>query len=100
MRAEDPSLEHLLAFADRTGEIIGAMFHGYSAELLHRTATVLGRDNDARRYGERARRVREAIAEEYFDGQGHLTVESQGTYVLALPSDTCRRGIKGPRFRG
>lgn len=84
VRAEDPSLEHLLAFADRTGEIIGAMFHGYSAELLRRTAAVLGYDDDAMRYGERARRVREAIAEEYFDGQGNLTVECQGTYVLAL----------------
>jgi alpha-L-rhamnosidase len=84
VRAEDPSLEHLLEFADRTGEIIGAMFHGYSAELLHRTAAVLGHDGDARRYGERARHVREAIAEEYLDGHGHLAVESQGLYVLAL----------------
>jgi alpha-L-rhamnosidase len=84
VREEDPSLEHLLEFADRTGEIIGAMFHGYSAELLHRTAAVLGYDDDAQRYGERARRVRAAIAEEYFDGQGNLTVESQGMYVLAL----------------
>ena len=84
VRAEDPSLEHLLAFADRTGEIIGAMFHGYSAELLHRAATVLGRDDDAKRYGERAQRVAEAIAEEYFDGNGNLAVECQGTYVLAL----------------
>jgi alpha-L-rhamnosidase len=84
VREEDPSLEHLLDFADRTGEIIGAMFHGYSAELLHRTAAVLGHHGDAQRYGERARRVREAIGEEYFDGQGKLMVESQGMYVLAL----------------
>jgi alpha-L-rhamnosidase len=84
VRAEDPSLDHLLAFADRTGEIIGAMFHGYSAGLLHRAAAVLGRDDDAKRYGERAQRVREAIADEYFDGAGNLAVACQGTYVLAL----------------
>lgn len=84
VRAEDPSLEHLLAAADRTGEVIGAMFHGYSAELLHRAAAALGRDDDARRYGDRGRRVREAIADEYFDGAGNLAVACQGTYVLAL----------------
>lgn len=84
VRAEDPSLEHLLACADRTGEIIGAMFHGYSAELLHRIATALGRDDDAKRYGERAQNVQRAIAEEYFDGAGNLAVACQGTYVLAL----------------
>lgn len=84
VRAEDPSLEHLLEFADRTGEVIGAMFHGYSAELLHRAATVLGRDGDAQRYGDRALRVAEAVAEEYFDGKGNLSVDCQGTYVLAL----------------
>ena len=60
------------------------MFHGYSAELLHLAATVLGRSDDAARYGTRAQRVREAIAAEYFDEAGNIAVPCQGTYVLAL----------------
>ena len=82
--AADPSLEHMLAAADRTGEIVGTLYHAYSTELLHRIAAVLGIEEDEHRYGERAARTREAFAEEYLDTRGRLAVETQGTYVLAL----------------
>jgi alpha-L-rhamnosidase len=84
VKAEDPTLEHMLAAADRTGEMIGAMFHGHSTDLLARVAAVLGFAEDEERYRERARLVREAVAEEYMDRGGRLSVETQGTYVLAL----------------
>jgi alpha-L-rhamnosidase len=82
--AQDPSLEHMLAVAERTGELIGAMCHGHSAELLGRIAAVLGHDDDAARYLEQARAVRRAFAAEYLDDDGVLTIATQGTYVLAL----------------
>jgi alpha-L-rhamnosidase len=96
VKAEDPTLEHMLAVADRTGEMIGAMFHGHSADLLARVAAILGFAEDEERYRERARLVREAVAEEYMDRSGRLTVETQGTYVLALALDMvpeARRGL-------
>ena len=82
--AENPSLEHMLAAAGRSGELIGAMFHGHSAELLGRIAAVLGRSADAARYAAQAAAARAAFAAEYLDGHGGLTVATQGTYVLAL----------------
>jgi alpha-L-rhamnosidase len=82
--ARATSLDDLLAAAELPGELIAAMFHGYSAELLGQAADALGRQADAERYRRRAADVRDAFAEEYLDGSGNLLVRSQGVYVLAL----------------
>lgn len=68
----------------RTGEIVGALFQGLSLDLIADTAQVLGKDEDARAYRERATRVRDAFAQLYLDGHGRLTQDLQGPYVLAL----------------
>ena len=84
VKVADPSLEHMLAVAETTGEIIAAMFHHRSLDVLSSVAAVLGRDDDARAYRHRAAAVKHAFAEEYLDGAGGLWSPSQGTYVLAL----------------
>ncbi|MEO7123399.1 MAG: family 78 glycoside hydrolase catalytic domain [Lacisediminihabitans sp.] len=82
--AENPSLEHMLSVAVRSGEPIAAMFHGWSLEVLGKAAHALGHESDGDWYLDRARLVREAFADEYIDSHGRFSFDAQGTYVLAL----------------
>lgn len=65
-------------------EMAAAMFHAHSTEIVSRVAQVLGRADDARRFVERAGRIRDAFAAEYVDPAGALPEQRQGLYVLAL----------------
>ena len=84
VKVADPSLEHMLAVAETTGEIIAAMFHYRALDVLSSVAAVLDRDHEAQAYRDRATGVKGAFAEEYLDGAGGLWSPTQGTYVLAL----------------
>jgi len=84
MKVEDPSLDHALSVATRSGELIAPMFHGWSLGVLAEAAAELGRESDAEYYLDRSRRVRQAFAEEYLDDSGRLPFDRQGAYVLAL----------------
>jgi alpha-L-rhamnosidase len=75
---------------DRKGDtplaLIGAAYYGRSAGILAESARVLGRSDDAKRYGDEAASVRTAFAKEYFDTEGKLknAPETQTAYILAL----------------
>ncbi len=75
---------------DRRGDtplpLLGAAFYARSARILADTARVLGRKEDAKRYGDEAAAVRSAFAKEYFDANGKLqnAPETQTAYVLAI----------------
>lgn len=84
---EAPLPEAAMIAPQRTGEVVAAMFHAHVLRLLAQIAEVLGRTEDARRYGDRAERVRAAFSDEYLDAEGRLPVQLQGPYVLALAFD-------------
>ncbi len=99
VKVADPSLAHMLAVAETTGEIIAAMFHYRSLDVLSSVAAVLDRHGEAQAYRDRAFAVKQAFAEEYLDGSGGLWSPTQGTYVLALafgivPADQHEQAVR------
>lgn len=69
--------------------LLGAAFHARSARILADAARALGRDDDAKRFGDDTAAVRAAFTKEYFDADGKLktTPETQTGYVLAIAFD-------------
>ena len=65
-------------------DLIATAFFAHSADLLARSASVLGREDDARRYGALRDEVREAFRREFVSANGRLTSNTQTAYALAL----------------
>ncbi|MET8976415.1 glycoside hydrolase family 78 protein [Streptomyces sp. NPDC004539] len=81
----DPSAPPDRPFEARTdGHLVATAYRVHSADLLARTATVLGEHEDAARYGELADAVRAAFGKEYVTPGGRLVSDSQTAYALAL----------------
>lgn len=66
---------------------VATAYHAHSASLMARIAAVLGRDDDAARYGELAGNARAAWQAEYLDADGRLTPDTQANHVRALAFD-------------
>lgn len=81
---EAPMPDSAMIAPARTAEIVAAMFHANSLKIIADTAEVIGKAEDAARYRDRHRRVREAFIAEYVDSDGRLPVAMQGPYVNAL----------------
>ena len=85
---------------DRHGDtplpLLGNAFYARSATILANSARVLGRADEAKRYGDEAAAVRLAFATEYFDAAGKLriTPETQTAYVLAIAFDLIPEKLK------
>jgi len=66
---------------------VATAFYAHSAGLMARIATVLGKEDDARRYTELSEQVRLAWQAEYLDAQARLTPDTQANHVRALAFD-------------
>lgn len=75
LKAMDPSTDH--------GAVATAYLYR-SSSLLVRIAELLGRHEDADRYDELARNVKDAWQREFLTDDGRLTVDRQAEYVRAL----------------
>jgi alpha-L-rhamnosidase len=64
--------------------LVATAYFAYSAEHLAKTAHVLGRADDAKRFGELAALVRAAFCAEYVGADGRMTSDAQTAYALAL----------------
>ncbi len=67
--------------------MIATMFFAHSTDLLRRSAEVLGKDDDAARYGELFEEIREAFLREYVTPGGRVMSDTQTAYLLALAFD-------------
>lgn len=65
-------------------ELIATAYFAHSADLLARSARVLGRDEDAARYGQLFEDVRRAFQQRFIDADGQVGGGTQTAYVLAL----------------
>ncbi|WP_030925123.1 glycoside hydrolase family 78 protein [Streptosporangium amethystogenes] len=65
-------------------EIVATAYFARSADLLARTAALLGRAEEESRYQALAARVRQAFQNEYTTASGRLLSDSPTAYVLAL----------------
>ncbi|GAA2077263.1 family 78 glycoside hydrolase catalytic domain [Microbacterium hatanonis] len=68
-------------------EIVATAYFARSARIVAETAALLGRDEDAARYGALADEVRTAFHREYVSPSGRLLSDSTTAYALALVFD-------------
>jgi alpha-L-rhamnosidase len=68
-------------------DLIATAFFAHSTDLLQRIALVLGKREDAARYGEQLGRVKAAFRDEFVSGRGRVGENTQTAYVLALQFD-------------
>ena len=82
-----------LAFASNASDYPGATtdkdlvqqaYFARSTDLLQRTATLLGRSDDARKYADLLAGIRKAFVAEFVSANGRLTSNTQTAYALAL----------------
>ena len=65
-------------------ELIGTAFYAYDSQIMSRIASILGLDQDARRYQELHTATVEAFQKEFVTPDGLVTSATQTAYVLAL----------------
>ncbi|HEU4722312.1 MAG TPA: family 78 glycoside hydrolase catalytic domain, partial [Gemmatimonadaceae bacterium] len=65
-------------------DLIATAFYAHSTDLLARSATVLGKTEDARAYRALFERIRAAWTTEYVTASGRLSSNTQTAYALAL----------------
>ncbi|OMI34289.1 putative rhamnosidase [Streptomyces sparsogenes DSM 40356] len=81
----DPAAPPESPEAARTdGDLVAAAYLARSAEVLARTARLLGEDDDARRYEALAKEARAAFGERFVTPAGRLSSDAQTAYALAL----------------
>ncbi|MFN0007267.1 MAG: family 78 glycoside hydrolase catalytic domain [Planctomycetota bacterium] len=73
--------------ASTPGELLATAHFAHSAELVARMAAAVGRAEDAGRYAELARGIREAFRKAFVAEDGTLLGGSQGACALALAFD-------------
>ena len=99
----DPAAPPENAEAARTDPaIVATAYLAHSAELLGRTAGILGRDEDERHYLALAQEVRQAFRDEYVTARGRIMSDAETAYALALQfgllEDDYRRRLAGKRL--
>jgi alpha-L-rhamnosidase len=67
--------------------LIAQCFFAHSVELVVKTATVLGKQDDVGRYTDLLKNVKDAFVKEYMTPNGRLVSSTQTAYVLALHFD-------------
>ena len=67
-----------------SSHLVAQCFFAHSADLVCRTAQLLGKQSDADYYAEVAAKVREAYMNEYVTPNGLISSDTQTAYVLAL----------------
>jgi alpha-L-rhamnosidase len=65
-------------------DFIASAFYCYSARLVAKAASILGKTQEAEDYGRLSEEVKAAIQKEYFTPTGRLAIPTQTGYVLAL----------------
>ncbi|HEX7491151.1 MAG TPA: family 78 glycoside hydrolase catalytic domain, partial [Candidatus Limnocylindrales bacterium] len=84
----DPSAPADAPEAARTDRyFIASAYHALTAQILARTADVIGETADARHYGELATAIREAFRAEYVSANGLVVSDAQTAYSIALEFD-------------
>ena len=68
-------------------DLIGTAYFAHSTELLRRTATLLGKREDAVTLEDLHRRIVRAFRDEYLTAGGRLLGDTQTSYVVALAFD-------------
>jgi len=86
------------AASDCPKDLIGTAYFVRSADLLSKTAAVLGKTGDAEKYANLAADVRKAFNKEYVSKDGSVKSDCQTAYLLALGFDILPETIRAKAF--
>jgi alpha-L-rhamnosidase len=75
-------------------DLIATAFFAHSTDLLQRIALVLGKKEDAARYGEQLARIKTAFRDEFVSARGRVGENTQTAYVLALQFDLLPEDVR------
>jgi alpha-L-rhamnosidase len=70
--------------ADTPKDLIGTAFFAYSTHLLARSYQSLGRNEEARKYGQLFEDIKTAFNKRYVSNDGHIRGNTQCAYAMAL----------------
>lgn len=70
-----------------TKEVIAPAYYAFSTSLMSQIAEVLDQQEDVEFYKGLNENIRKAFIEEYIDENGHIVLDMQGAYVLALKNN-------------
>ncbi len=73
--------------ATTSKELIATAMFAYSTDLLHRTAKLLGRDEDAAKYADQLAKIKTAFCREFVTETARVGEDTQTAYTLALQFD-------------
>ncbi len=75
-------------------DLIATAFFAHSTDLLSRTAMILGKQEDAKRYSELLENVKAAFQKEYVTATGRVGENTQTAYSLALQFDLLSEAMR------
>jgi alpha-L-rhamnosidase len=75
-------------------DLLATAFFAHSADLLQRTARILGKTEDAARYGQLFSRVKDAFLREYVTTAGRVGENTQTAYAVALQFDLLPEALR------
>lgn len=79
-------------------DFIASVYYFYSSKIVSKSAAILGKKEDAKKYADQATAIKEAIQKEYITANGRLAIDTQTGYALALyfglvPENQCQRVV-------
>ncbi|MBL0740300.1 glycoside hydrolase family 78 protein [Chryseolinea lacunae] len=74
--------------------LIAQCFFANSTQIMANTAKVLGKEDDAKRYTESLKKIKDAFVQEYMTPNGRLVAGTQTAYVLALNFDMLPENLR------
>lgn len=75
-------------------DLICTAYFSYSTGILGKTAAILGKTEDAKKYEELAKKIKQAFAQEYITPNGRLVSHTQTAYALALSFDLVPENLR------
>jgi alpha-L-rhamnosidase len=77
-----------------SNEVFATAFFAHSTDLVSRMARVLGRSEEAGRYGDLFQRIKRTFNERFVTTEGQVASDTQGGYALALHFDLLPEAVR------
>ncbi|MBK9935464.1 MAG: family 78 glycoside hydrolase catalytic domain [Cytophagaceae bacterium] len=74
--------------------LVAQAFFAYCTDIMQKTATILGKSEDAKEYSHLLERVKKQFQNEFMTASGRLISETQTAYVLALAFDLIPENLR------
>jgi alpha-L-rhamnosidase len=83
-------------FGSTSPDLIATAYFAHSTDILQRSAVLLGKTDDAARYGASLGKIKEAFREKFIAADGTIAQGTQAAYVIALDFDLVPESLQAP----